>query len=257
MKTLAHAVIIVLLCATPAAAGGIPVFDSINNMVATSSMIEDIQHTANQIKQLANQYQQISNQVDQIRRMDMQYGTITGNYNMGAFLNNPFQKQLRRYLPRNWYELKQLLKKAGIPSNLGDAVKKAQQARKRGEHYPSGSVFTDPQQKHALSYEEEGDRLYATMGASQAAYERTGQNLEDIEAMTDQIDQANDLKAAVDLGNRIGTENGMLINELIRQISILNIQQAESREQWRNHAGADLHRADMTVPDITVTSLGE
>jgi type IV secretion system protein VirB5 len=257
MKTLAHAVIIVLLCAAQAGAGGIPVFDSINNMVATSSMIEDLQHTANQIKQLANQYQQIRNQVAQIRQMDVQHGTITGNYNMGAFLNNPFQKQLRRYLPGNWYELKELLKKAGIPTSLGDAIKKAREARKRGEQYPTGTIFTDTEQVHAVAYAEEGDRLYAAMGASQTAYERTNQNLENIEAMTDQIDQANDLKAAVDLGNRIGAENAMLINELIRQISILNIQQAESREQWRNQAGADLHRADMAIPDITQSSSGD
>lgn len=251
MKKFLFALFSSCFIAVNAIASGIPTVDILGNAIKSSDLLESVRQTSNQTKQIFNQIQQIRNQVQQLTQLEQQFKAMTGNYNMGGLLNSKVNRQMRRYLPRDWFELKQLLKKAGIPTSLNDAIQKAKDARKEGEQYPADTVFGDPDQKHAKSYEEEGQRLYATMGASQAAYKLTDQRLDDIESMSDQIDSANDLKAAVDLGNRIDTENAMLMNEMIRQISILNMQQAEQREYWRNQTGADLHRSDMTIPDIS------
>lgn len=243
MKKLLLFFVLFLLAGSTVNAAGIPTVDVVANTLNMSELAESIQHTANQIEQ-------ITNQVQQITQLDRQFAAITGSYDMGKLLNGSYQRQIRRFMPNNWFEVKQLCKKAGIPTNLAEAVAAAKKAQEEGEYYPTNEVYRMTDQNAAIRYENEGDRIYATMGLSQTAFNRTEQHIDDLETISERIDSANDLKAAIDLGNRIDTENALLTTELIRQTSILNLQEAERREEMRNKLGAEMAKCDMTIPSL-------
>ncbi len=255
MKKFLVAFLLIFFTAVHAGASGIPTVDILGNVLNATDLIQTIMQTLKQAKQIANQVQQIRNQIAQLEQMEKEFESMSGNYNMGELINGPAQHDMRRYLPGKWASMQTLSVDNGVPPSVRDklriAINLARRARSKGEQYRTEDIFLSKDQKSAKIYEGEGRSIYSTMGATQATFDQTGKRIGELENITEEIDKAEDLKAAMDLGNRIDSENAMLMNELIRQLSIMNIQQTEQRGYRHNQTGADFEKTDMTLPDLT------
>ena len=231
---------IIALCLTPAVkAAGIPTIDVTNIVQTTISALENVEQTVQQAQQIQNQVDQITNQLEQIQQLRDQYETLTGDYGLGDLLNGTIEKDLRRYTPRNWEETLAIYQVGGLPGSQNDAVVAARRSREEGEDYTADDIFSNVDNKKARMFLRNAARIYSTMGVSQSAFEKTNQRLDTVEELSNNIDTAVDLKAAVDLGNRVDIEQAVLLNELVRQINILNLQMAETREYGHNQLAGD------------------
>ena len=117
------------------------------------------------------------------------------------------------------------------------------EAQKRGQYYDVKDLYSDSGSQRAKDYIRSGHQVYAAMGASQAAYDDTGDRYQRIETLSDEIDKTPNIKAAADLQSRLLSEQLSLTNELVRQITMLNIQLSEMREDQRNTQAGDTRMA--------------
>jgi|GEM_PF-1471727 len=228
-------------------ATGIPTVDIANIIQTTSTALEQFQQTANQAEQIANQVQQIQNQVEQLTKLDEQFEAMTGNYGLGQLLNSEAEKNLRRFVPTSWQDTLAIMESGAMPghqSQVQDAIRAAQQ---NGERYSAAEIFQSINTDEAVEYVKQANKIFTSMGISQSAYSATEQRYEHIEQLTDQIDTATDLKASQDLQNRILTESTAYLNELIRQVSVMNIQSSEQREQQHNQNADDRRSSNATL----------
>ncbi len=230
-----------------AQATGIPTVDIANILQTTTTAMESIDQTMNQVEQISNQINQIRNQVEQIRQLDDQFKAMTGNYNMGALLDTIADRNFRRYVPRTWQETLDLIESGVAVAHQTEMQTAAREAREAGERYSTGDIYDDSDWETAKEYTRQAQKIYTVIGATQTAYDGTEKRFENLEALNGQIDTATDIKAATDLNNRILIENAALSNEVIRQIALNTLTQAQSSERAHNMKAADVRAAQGTL----------
>lgn len=231
-------------------AGGIPTFDGAGNIQAVINTIENAQ-------QVVNQYEEIRNQVDQFRKLDEQltqqidqFRAITGSYDIGALLNSDEYQAARRFVPAEWGETIDLIEGlygGGGMDSLRGYVESAQSDDIR---YSADELYQDTETEDALSYVKESNAAVAQVSVGKSTYARSMQRIEDMEVLTGQIDSATDLKAAIDLQNRIQAEKGILVAELIRLQSTAQINESEMRINEHNLRAADTAMARGVIPSL-------
>jgi type IV secretion system protein VirB5 len=193
-----------------AKATGIPVFDASNMAKALA-----------QIEAMARDYQ---NQLDQLDAAISQAEALTGTRGMGDLMNSQLERELRRYLPNTWQETMNMMQ--GAPGSASGAatiyrdLHSAYQPITGAEFVPS-----DPAGPMAKALDRASGTTYASMAASEAAYNNTQKRIETYERLMDELNNTQDLKASVDLLGRIAAENGLLMSELMR-LNAIDMQQA-------------------------------
>lgn len=195
--------------ATATSAQGIPVYDNAQNV--------------NQLKEIANMVEQLDRMQKQIERQTEMRDAMSGSRNMGDLLNGSIERDMRRYTPD---QLEDLL--AG--QNLGGGVQNSY-TRLNNEYKPLNASEYDPNgTNHPTSkaYKRQVDTTFAALAASEGAYNNATKRTENYETMLDELNNTADIKAAIDLQTRANIENGMVLNELTRLIS-LQVQQDAAR----------------------------
>lgn len=230
----------------PASASGIPTVDVANILQTTISAIEAVEQTANQVIQ-------IQRLIDQYQQQITQYESITGNYNMGTLLNSAAYRDARRMVPTTWQETLDMLDGAAAAAAQAQTQQAARDARTAGQRYAAPDIYPDVAVPDAVEYIRQANQVYTQIGYGQTSYARSTQNVADVEALSDEIDSASDLKAAVDLQNRLIAQNGILTAELIRLQSTNHINAAEEREDELNRRAADVAMAEGTIAVIPPT----
>jgi type IV secretion system protein VirB5 len=176
----------------------------------TVNVNSDIPATINQVQTMAQWAKQYQQMIQQITHMKNQYDAITGTRGLGQILNNP---ALRNYLPDQW-------------ANIYDQVRNGQL---QGLSTKATSIYAaegfDP---HATGgRKRQLEILAANKAMAMQAYDATLQRVQNINALMQQADATNDMKAAADLQNRMAAENASIQNEQVRLNLAMQLQQAE------------------------------
>lgn len=218
--------VVILSIPSVSNATGIPTVDIANILQTTLSAFENIRQTY-------NQYRQIENEIKQIE-------AITGVYGMGFLLNDLFNKNERRYVPEKYLDVLEMLENGSVPAHQIDAKIAFELALEAYQNYEAEDLFEEGQETMMEEYELNAKRVFGTMGISQTAYNNTDKRVEKVELLAESIEVTENQKSSTDLNSRIAAEQAILTNELIRQVSIQNIQETEKREQDHNDRAADI-----------------
>jgi hypothetical protein len=100
-------------------------------------------------------------------------------------------------------------------------------------HLFNNGVHDNKQQKY---YAMQAQTILAARAASHLDYNKIHEQIQYQQMLQKQIEQAKDLKAAVDLNNRIQVEGNLIHLEILRQIALLNQQQAVTGQATINTA---------------------
>ncbi len=219
-------------------ASGLPTIDIANIIQTTTSAFENIEQTSGQAKQIQYQLQQIQQITRQIDQIERDWNASSGSYQLGALLNTLADRQQRRYLPTDWEGVLDLGSAVAGNAQTEAVSAEARKVREEGERYTQTDLFQrEPNSYAAQRYGRYADSIYGSMAIGRESYKRTADRLATIEELSDSIDTSTDMKAAIDLNNRLLVELSILLTESIRIQSAQQTQMAESRQiELNDHA---------------------
>lgn len=252
-RHVAIAAVAALVIPPKADASGIPTVDIANILQTTVSAFENIEQVANQITQIQNQIDQFTKLEEQLAQQVAQFDSITGTYNMGGLLNDSTYRALRRSLPTSWQDTLAMIEAATAAAHQQKIQDAARDAQAAGRQFAAGDIYPDVAQPDALRYIRRANQVFTQMGIGISNFEATDRRLANVEGLSDEIDTATDLKAAIDLQNRINVEQAVLTAELIRLQAAAHIAQTQRQEDELNRRAADVDMADGTLaafPDL-------
>ena len=183
----------------------------------------EIAKTMSVINQLNQQYQSLQKQYSQ---MQEQYQSITGNYGWGKYRNTlSTLTQAREWTPSSWSSaLKGMA--GGNQARYEQLLNQYKQNQQvlSSNNYQKGSNAT---LTHAYSNQVKTNQVSAT----QASYEfnNINKHLNALYQLGKSIEQAKNLKSAIDLNSRIEVEIGYITVEELRMQTLLNEQSAQSQ----------------------------
>ena len=252
-RYIAIAAVAALVIPPKADTAGIPTVDIANILQTSVSALENIEQVANQITQIQNQIDQFNKLEEQLAQQVLQFDSITGTYNMGGLLNDSTYRKLRRSLPTSWQDTLAMIEAATAAAHQQKIQEAARDAQAAGRQFAAGDIYPDVAQPDAVRYIRRANQVFTQMGIGVSNFEATDRRLTNVEGLSDKIDTATDLKAAIDLQNRINIEQAVLTAELIRLQAAAHIAQTQRQEDELNRRAADVDMADGTLtafPDI-------
>jgi len=205
-----------LSLASPAFAGGIPVYDA-----------STFTQMVTQLNQMSKDYQK---QLEQLEQAVKQANAMTGTRDMGSLANGAVQSDLRRYLPNTWEETMHMMSTSGlgatatqtqgIYSNLLSAYKPLAGA---------DLMTSDPSGTISKAFDRRSNTTYAAMATAEQSYNSTETRISAYEDMLQELNNTTDLKSSIDLGSRISAENGLLMSDLLL-MSTIQMQQKSAED---------------------------
>lgn len=231
-----------MLCvSTCAHSAGIPTIDVPGLAPALISAAQNVQQVQEQISSVRRLREQLAQQVEQFEAM-------TGSYDMSDLLNSDAYREARRFVPGEWDDTVDLIEglySGGGLEALGGYVNRA---REENILHRVEDLYADPQSYSAQQYVKDTNATVAHLGIGKSHYARSLERIEDFETLTSEIDSATDLKAAIDLQNRIQAEHGIAVAELLRLQSAMQINESERRADEQNLRAADIMMSSGIIP---------
>lgn len=196
--------------------------------------VTDVASLSQQIQQVAAWAQQIQGMKDQIDQQKYLYQSMNGSRGIGQLLNNP---ALQNTLPDNWKTVYSSIQNGGY-SGLTGSAKAIRDAN---------SIFgCDGKTGLALTIcNRDRNKAAQDKAFSLDAYDAAQRRLDNIQALTRQIDNATDTKTIQDLQVRMQAENAMIQNEQTKLMMFKMMADAESKlidQQKREADAAHLSR---------------
>ncbi|MES9906757.1 MAG: type IV secretion system protein [Sedimenticola sp.] len=201
-----------IFASTQSYSTGIPTVDVANIVQTTTTALESIEQTAVIQEQLVNAY-------EQYEQLKAEYIAMTGNRGMGALLDN----YDREWAPDDINQAFSTIRAGGIPgTNQSYQVAVERMKKAMGSDLgPSDGYMASDGTMHD---EEMTSNLYS-IGLSESAYDKADEQKDEIQNLIDEIDTADDQKAAQDLSNTLLAKMLLMMNESIRlQAAILQNQ---------------------------------
>lgn len=236
--------LVLMLCLTTCAHGaGIPTIDVPGLAPALISAAQNVQQVQEQINSVTKLGQQLEQQFKQFEAM-------TGSYDMSDLLNSDAYREARRFVPGEWDDTVDLIE--GLYSGGGlDALDGyINRAREEDILHSVDDLYADPESYSAQQYVKDTNATIAHLGIGKSHYSRSLERIEDFETLTSEIDSATDLKAAIDLQNRIQAEHGIAVAELLRLQSAMQINESERRADEHNLKAADIMMSSGIIPSF-------
>lgn len=140
---------------------------------------------AQAMQQVVHMKEQIDNQINQINQLKSQVKAMTGTRNLGNILKNTVKDQV----PDEWNSIYQ----SGVTLTQKNSVSSAKYNPNAGQ-----------------------ENLLRTYDMTVKAFEDTKKRLDNIDGLMRQIDQAQDMKAAADLQNRLAGEQAIIQNQQVK-----------------------------------------
>lgn len=172
-----------------------------------------------------NQLQQINNELEMIMRMKRQIEeaiatkqALTGQrFAWGNLLNGMDDKQMRRYLPENWWDIGSRVVAMNeharqVKSNYDRIKAQLNQFGTSAQVMPGQK----PGSRAAALYDEARDDAARHVAATSSAYGMVNKRLDKIEQLVAKVGTTSDLKDSADLNARIQAENALLMSDLTR-----------------------------------------
>lgn len=196
------------ISSSPVFATGIPTVDVANILQTSLTAFENIEQTVTMTEQYAQQIEQYEQQLRDFEQQVKTYETMVGSRDMSGLLNDLNAMKYREWTPEEFDSLMDTLAAGGMPS--GDAEWNAAFER------VSGNIST-PHSSDIIGFESSYDGMdsqynysvasnNSAVTTSEIALNRRKQNVENIHTLLSEIDKAEDLKAAMDLNNRLLVE---------------------------------------------------
>ena len=202
-----------------AEAQGIPVYDNTANIKL--------------IEQYLNSQEQLGVMVDQYEQGIKEFEAMTGTRHMGSYANTSEDALLRRYTPDNMQDFLDGTEGGMLPPGIAASYNQQQE---RYQPLTASQLNPDqPQRPEVQAYEQQVSATFAANAASEAAYNNAANNLQTYEGLLNELDgNTPDLKASVDLQTRANIQNGLLMNEILKQNALL--MQLRAAENTQNMA---------------------
>lgn len=178
----------------------------------TVNVNSDIPATLNQAQTMAQWAKQYEQMVTQITHLKSQVDAMTGPRGLGQILNNP---ELRGYLPDQWASIYDQVRNGQLQGLSGKAA-----AVYSAEGFDANATG---------GRKRELDVMAANKAITMQAYDATLARVNNINALMQQANATNDMKAATDLQNRMAAENAMIQNEQTRLNLALQLQRIEAQ----------------------------
>jgi type IV secretion system protein VirB5 len=195
--------------ASPAAAQGIPVFDSSSYLQALAT----VQHTATMIQQGEQQIQTATNTLASLQKLT----------NVNSIASNLLQSQVRNILPNTTIDTATLT--SGDLTRIGSLGTLATSIQSRFGLSPSGNSDADAAYAQALRDSTGPAAATAALGENTLSIAQT--RMQGIDQLREQLSSAKDPKDVMDLQARISAEQAQLQNDMLK---IQAIQLAQASE---------------------------
>ena len=196
--------------ASPAAAQGIPVFDSSSYLQALAT----VQHTATMIQQGEQQIQTATNALNSLQKLT----------NVNSVATSLLQSQIRNILPDTSIDAATLL--GGDLTRIGSLGAVATNIQSRYGLRPTGSSEADAAYSQALRDATGPAAATAAFGENTLRVAQT--RMQGIDQLRAQLDSARDPKDVMDLQARIGAEQAQLQNDMIKMQALQMAQASEA-----------------------------
>ncbi len=171
--------------------------------------------------------------VAQNAQLEKLISILSGNYEYGKLANDNFQQEARRYAPENWENALEILSSG---KTLGDRTAYSGFKDTYSKRYNdmAGSITYALSDDNASLHDENINTAAASYYISEKSYNQTETRLKNVEQLMQEIDNAADLKQAIDLNNRLSAENAISLAEVIRLQSVLLKVEANELQQENN-----------------------
>jgi len=161
---------------------------------------------------------------------------MTGNSGMGTYELRDYQSYGRG--GENWSSIIRMAESGGDSSALG------QKMREIAHQFPAdinaiNQVITDPRTRDY--YRAQSETIVATRAASQLDFDRVQEQIAHQQMLQKQIEKTQDVKAAMDLSNRIQVEGNLIQLSMLRELALANQQQALTSQAEMNAALINAH----------------
>lgn len=196
--------------ASPAAAQGIPVFDSSSYLQALAT----VQHTATMIQQGEQQIQTATNTLASLQKLT----------NVNSIASNLLQSQVRNILPNTTIDTATLT--SGDLTRIGSLGTLATSIQSRFGLTPSGNSDADAAYAQALQDSTGPAAATAALGENTLSIAQT--RMQGIDQLREQLSSAKDPKDVMDLQARISAEQAQLQNDMLKMQAIQLAQASEA-----------------------------
>jgi type IV secretion system protein VirB5 len=196
--------------ASPAAAQGIPVFDSSSYLQALAT----VQHTATMIQQGEQQIQTATNTLASLQKLT----------NVNSIAPTLIQSQVRNILPNTTIDASTLL--GGDLTKIGSLGSLASSIQSRYTISPSSSSDADAAYNLALKNATGSAATTAALGENTLSVTQT--RMQGLDQLREQLSSAKDPKDVMDLQARIAVEQAQLQNDMLKMQAIQMAQAGEA-----------------------------
>lgn len=210
-------------------------------------IVEDPAQIAQGVVEAANMIQQLAQLKAQLEQQKQMYESLSGASGFGSLLNNSAQT-LQNNLPSDWDKVYN--DAMGSSSNTGQAtaMQETYDAKINSMSRSDALVYANKQLREKGAY----DRVMA-----QKAYNNQMQEIQDIQTLTNQIDNTTSQKEISDLQARIQTAQGTVQGEQTKLQLMAMLQQSQDKILQQQHELAvrrysiGTENDDNSAPDIT------
>lgn len=197
-----------------------PVFDA----SAFIQLVQQVQEMEKQYETLQQTYQ---NAQQQLSKQEEIAQDVEGHYGYGDLLNSAQDLTNREWSPDTWEDALQGLS-GGNPDRYKELLAEYQ------KNYPSLSVSDYTKGASAglaTQYQQAVESNQASSVNATYAFNNIKQHLEDVNQLSQQIEQTKDTKAAMDLNTRVQSEMAYISIQELKMQAMLNQQLADQGAQ--------------------------
>lgn len=174
-------------------------------------------------------------------RLKKHYDAITGNYGMSSIMNLLRDKALRKYAPPTFNKTVEAVNGNSILGSFGRFKKAVDDFKNINQIYRPSEIFNTRGTEAAERYEKHyaGNNVFHAI--STTSLDATDERINTDETLIEEIDSADDQKAAMDLGNRINGETNLRMTEQVR-LQAATLKKLNDMDQDRMRRRAVDHR---------------
>lgn len=199
----------------PTAQAQIPVTDVANLTQNITAHMEDIAKMMQQIQQLKAQLEQAKAMVKNGKQT---LASMTGTRGMAQLLSDQNYKRI----PTNWEETLNAMNGGG-----SSAIKAQAERILRTMNGIDPSVFTKVDGAYGELYGDQASSAATYQALQGKEYDDTAARFKDLKKLIAKIPAAHDQKAILNLNARIGAQQVMLQNELLKMQALAQVRQAQ------------------------------
>lgn len=227
----------------PTAQAQIPVTDGVNLTNNIMSHVEDIAKMVQQIATLKAQLEQAENLVKNGKQT---LESMTGTRGMSQLLSDQNYKRI----PTNWEDTLNAMSGGG-----SGAIQAQAQKILKTMNGIDPAVFTKVDGAYGKLYGDQADSAATYQALQGKEYDDTAARFKDLKKLITKIGTAQDQKAILNLNARIGAQQVMLQNELLKMQAMAQVRQAQKDMQKARARQAfinDAHAGAAPLPPITL-----